>query len=261
MAENKENELFSKAASEFAARITREARTLKEEYKELLSNELLRPYLDRLEKLQTFKALLNKAVEEYMVVLAKLKSPRSPDTIISILNGLQPSIEELRSLYLLDAGFQNRLILPVEHKVAVQHNHVPAQHRAREVELPDAGDQVPEALRPAEVDGDERQAHQDCGHGEQLAEDHEVVQVLVVVDVDRDHEHHGRGGDADEEGEVGDVDAPRDVVGHARNREAVHELAGIGVEAQGADGGKGTDPEEIAPVALKQAGETPADKP
>ena len=36
MAENKENELFSKAASEFAARITREARTLKEEYKELL---------------------------------------------------------------------------------------------------------------------------------------------------------------------------------------------------------------------------------
>ena len=36
MAEDKENEIFSKAASEFAAKITREARTLKEEYKELL---------------------------------------------------------------------------------------------------------------------------------------------------------------------------------------------------------------------------------
>ena len=58
--------------------------------------------------------------------LAKLKSPRSPDTIISILNGLQPSVEELRSLYLLDAGFQNRLILPVEHKVAIPLHHRPS---------------------------------------------------------------------------------------------------------------------------------------
>ena len=31
-----EKDLFSKAAVEFAAKITREARTLKEEYKELL---------------------------------------------------------------------------------------------------------------------------------------------------------------------------------------------------------------------------------
>src|SRR5215471_10546277 len=74
----------------------------------------------------------------------------------------------------------------VEEQVAIQDQDVPAQHRGREVELADAGDEVPEAVGPAEVNGHESQAHEDGSDGEQLAEDHEVVQLLVFVNVNRD---------------------------------------------------------------------------
>src|SRR5262249_26447263 len=63
----------------------------------------------------------------------------------------------------------------VEEQVAVQDEDVPAQHGGGEVELADAGDEVPEAVGPAQVDGDKREAHENCGDGEKLAEDHEVV--------------------------------------------------------------------------------------
>ena len=85
---------------------------------------------------------------------------------------------------------------------------------------------MPEAVGPAEVHRHEGQAHEDGRHGEQFAEDDQVVQLLVVVDVDRDHHHHRRRGDADQEGEVGDVDAPGDLVAHAGDDQAVGELLG-----------------------------------
>jgi hypothetical protein len=43
----------------------------------------------------------------------------------------------------------------VEQQVAVEHEHVPGEHRHRPVEAADAGDHVPEAVGPAEVDHDE----------------------------------------------------------------------------------------------------------
>ncbi len=86
--------------------------------------------------------------------------------------------------------------------------------------------QVHEAVGPAEVDRHEQQAHDDHGHRQQFAEDHQVVQVHVAVDVDRDDQHHRRRRQPDQEGEVGDVEPPGDLVGHAGGDQAVDELAG-----------------------------------
>ena len=88
-----------------------------------------------------------------------------------------------------------------------------------------------EAVRPAQVHRHEQQAHDDHGDGQQLAEDHHVVQVHVAVDVDGDHQHDRRGGQAHQVGEVGDVQAPGDLVGHAGGDQAVDELLAVGVQA------------------------------
>jgi hypothetical protein len=103
----------------------------------------------------------------------------------------------------------------VDQQVAVQDQHVPGQHRHRPVEAADAGQDVPQPIGPAHVDDDEADAHRDGRDGQELADDHDVVHVVVVVEVGRDDHHHRAGGQADAEGEVGDVEAPRDVVGHA----------------------------------------------
>ena len=113
---------------------------------------------------------------------------------------------------------------------------------------------MPEPLRPAKIHGDEGETHDDRGDREKLAEDHEVVQLLVAVDVNGDHQHHGGGGDAHEEGEVRDVNAPRDLVGHAGRGKTLDELVGIGVEADETDGEERANPSEVAPVALEDEG-------
>ena len=108
---------------------------------------------------------------------------------------------------------------------------------------------MPEPVGPAQVHRHEGEAHEDGRDGEQFAEDDQVVQLLVVVDVDRDDHHHRRGGHADEEGEIGDVDAPGNLVAHAGGDQAVHELLGVGVEAEQAEDGQHAHPEVVAPVA------------
>ena len=144
----------------------------------------------------------------------------------------------------------------VQEQVAVEHDHVPTQHRRREIELPESGNKVPEPVGPAEVDRDKSQAHQDRRHGQQLPEDDQVVELLVVVDVDRDDHHHRRRGHADEEGEVGDINAPRDLIAHAGGDQAVHQLLGVGVEAEQADHRQNAHPRVVAPVA--DEGDAPA---
>ena len=75
------------------------------------------------------------------------------------------------------------------------------------------------------------------------------MQLLVVVDVDGDDHHDRGGGDADEEGEVSDVNAPRHLVAHAGDDQPVGELLAVGVEAQQGDGGEQAHPSVVAPVA------------
>ena len=142
--------------------------------------------------------------------------------------------------------------MDVEQEIAVQDEDIPTQHGGRKVELADAGDQVPEPVGPPEVHRDEGQAHEDGRHGEQFAEDHQVMQLLVVVDIDRDHHHHRRRRDADQEGEVGNIDAPRHLVAHAGDDQPVGKLPGVGVEAQQAEDRQHPHPGVIAPVPHKR---------
>ena len=110
---------------------------------------------------------------------------------------------------------------------------------------------MPEPVGPAKVHRDEHQAHDDGRHREQFAEDDQIVQFLVVVDVDRDHHHDGRGGYSDQEREVGNVNTPRYLVGHARHDEAVGELFAIGVQAQQHHRCERSHPGVIPPVTVK----------
>ena len=112
----------------------------------------------------------------------------------------------------------------VHQQVARQHDHVPGEHGPREIEFAEVRHQVPEAIRAPEIHRDEDQAHYHGGHGEQFAEEHHVVHVPVAVDVRRNNEHHRRGGQADEEGEVRNVDAPGNLIGHAGHAEATDHL-------------------------------------
>ena len=115
---------------------------------------------------------------------------------------------------------------------------------------------MPEAVGPTQVHHYERQTHQNRRDGQQLAEDDEVVELLIFVEVNRDDEHDRRRRDADEEGEVRDVNAPRDLVRHVRGDKAVDELLRVGVEAHEAEGEEQAGPSVVAPVAL--TGELPA---
>ena len=111
---------------------------------------------------------------------------------------------------------------------------------------------MPEAVGTSDVHRDKRQAHQDGGHRQQLSEDHQVVQFLVFIDVDRNHQHDRRGSHADEEGEVGDIDAPGDLICHAGDVQALDELLGVRIEAEQADREQRASPQVVAPVPLQR---------
>jgi hypothetical protein len=46
------------------------------EYKDTIVNEKLKPLTDKLERMQTFLSILNKTVEDYLLVLESLKKPK-----------------------------------------------------------------------------------------------------------------------------------------------------------------------------------------
>ena len=98
--------------------------------------------------------------------------------------------------------------MQIEEQVAIQHDHIPREHREGEVEFPEPGNEVPETVGPAEIGGDEKEAHHDRRDGEQFTDDDHVVHVVVVVKIGRDDHHHAARGEADGEGEVRDVEAP-----------------------------------------------------
>ena len=109
--------------------------------------------------------------------------------------------------------------------------------------------QVQEPVGPPQVDRDEQQAHDDHRHGQQFAEDHHVVQVQVAVDVDRNHQHRGGGRQAHQVREVGDVEPPGNLVGHARGDQPVDELLAVGVEPGQRKQREHEHPQVVAPVA------------
>ena len=93
--------------------------------------------------------------------------------------------------------------------------------------MPNFGDQVPEPVGPPDVHGDEEQAHDHRGDGQHLAEHHDLLDRLPVVDVGGDDEQDRGRGHADEEGEVGDVEPPGNLVPHRGDDQAVLQLVEV----------------------------------
>ncbi len=111
----------------------------------------------------------------------------------------------------------------VEEQIAVQHDHVPEQHGVRGRMKQD----VEGAHRLAEIGHDEHQAHDHRGDGQKLAEHRDPTEGLVVVKVVWQHQHDPAGGDADQEGELGDVHAPGDIAAHAGVAQTILKLLDI----------------------------------
>ena len=149
----------------------------------------------------------------------------------------------------------------VDGEVQVEHEHVPRQDRPREVQVAPRRDQVPEAIRPSEIHDDEEQAHDDGAHRQQLAVDDDLANRLPVVDVGRDHQDHGRGGDADEEREVPDVEAPADLIAHRGDRQSVRDLAGVCEDARQDQPDEQHEPGPVGGVAAERQRRAPAHEP
>ena len=77
------------------------------------------------------------------------------------------------------------------------------------------------------------------------------MHFLVAVDIYRNDHHDRSGGHPHQEGEVSDINAPRHLVTHAGDDEAVDKLLAVGVEADEANAAQNAHPHVIAPVANK----------
>ena len=115
------------------------------------------------------------------------------------------------------------------------------------------GERVQEQVEGApglpEVHHDEPEAHRDGGDGEELAEDRHLAERLEVVQVVGQDHHHRRGGDADEEGELRDVEAPGDVTAQAGDHQPLRELSQVAGAADRHDGEQRDDPGPVAAVS------------
>ena len=140
--------------------------------------------------------------------------------------------------------------IDVDGEIAVQHDDIPGEHGDGEVKLPEAGHHVPEAVGPAEIAHDEHDAHDDGGDGEQLADDDDVVHLLVMIKIGRDDHHDSASGQTDEEGEIRDVEAPGDVVAHGSEGHAITHLDRPGVRSDKEDGGEQRHPHIELPATL-----------
>ena len=143
----------------------------------------------------------------------------------------------------------------VHQEVHVQHDHVPRQDGSREVQPAERRHHVPQAVRTADVDHDEEHAHRDRAQGQQLTDDHDLADRFPVVHVGGDHEHDGGGGDADQEREVADVEAPTHLVAHCGDAEPLAELPPVGVRARRHQSNEQEEPGPVQRRPLRDAGE------
>ena len=135
----------------------------------------------------------------------------------------------------------------VQQHVAGYDDHVPGEHRARQVRGTYEGKHVEHALGVTEVDDDEQTAHDDRGHGQELTQDGYPSKGLVVVDIVGQYDHDARGRYADEIGKLSDVESPGYIPAHAGDAQSLKPLIEIITE---------TDPyqceqeDDLTPVCL-----------
>ena len=109
---------------------------------------------------------------------------------------------------------------------------------------------APEAVGPPDVHHDEAQAHHQGADGQHLAQDGDLLDGLPVVDVGGDDQHDGGGGHAHQEGEVADVEAPRDLVAHPGDDEPLVQLADVGPGSDGDEEQQEAHPGVVVPAAM-----------
>src|ERR1051326_1592653 len=148
----------------------------------------------------------------------------------------------------------------VQKQIPVQHDYIPGQHRMREIEFSNSGNQMPEAVWPAQIHRDKGQTHEDRGNRQQFAENNQIVQFLIVVNVNWDNEHRRCSSNADNEGKIRNVDSPRYLIAHAGSDQSMHELFAVGVEAEQDKNKKTASPGVVAPVADKSDADAPRDE-
>lgn len=96
---------------------------------------------------------------------------------------------------------------------------------------------MPETSGTPHVNRDKKHTHDHYGNGKQFTKDNDVVHLVVFVNIGGYYQHNRRGSHADEEGEVGYVDPPRDLVRHPRGDKPIHKLIAISPETEeGKDG-------------------------
>ena len=70
------------------------------------------------------------------------------------------------------------------------------------------------------VNQDEKQAHDDGGNGQELAQNGNLAVGLVVMQIVGQHHHHSPGGNTDQVGEVGDIKPPGNIPAHPGDLQA-----------------------------------------
>ena len=141
----------------------------------------------------------------------------------------------------------------VQRQVAIQHHHVPGQQRGRPVHAANEGDQVPGALRMAQVGQHEHHGADDGRHRQAFADLHHRLHVDTVKDVSRNDQQHRRRRDAHQESEVADVEAPRNLVAQAGDDKAVAQLQAVGPQACTEHQRQHTQPDPVSAAAAQQA--------
>ena len=137
----------------------------------------------------------------------------------------------------------------VYQEIEVEHQDVPRQHRAREIEMAHWRNQVPETVGPPDIDHHEHQAHHNGADGQQFPVEDDLPNGLPVVDVSGNNQHHGGGRHAHQEREVPDVEAPAHLVAHGGQGESVAHLVGIGQRSGDDQHAQRRQPQPVGPVS------------
>ncbi len=148
----------------------------------------------------------------------------------------------------------------VENQINVEDHHVPRKQRPGPIEDAEFGDEMPEAVGTADIHGHEQQAHADGRYGQQLAENGDLLDRFPVVDVRRNDQQHRRRRNADQEGEIGDVEAPGNLVPHGGHAQTVLQLVDVSDGADGHQGKQGEHPRVIGLASFGNQDQGPFEK-
>jgi hypothetical protein len=133
----------------------------------------------------------------------------------------------------------------IQDQIPVEEDNVPGQNGIREVHGTHKREHVPKAIKPAEVRKDKEQGHCDGRGCKKLPEDDDLFNGSKMVDIGRDNKKDRGSRYAYEIREIGNIEAPYDLVPHVCRDEAHLNLLQVGEETHQHDAEKEETPEII----------------